>query len=35
MSVVFTAGNYMAGGIWWKFRDEIVARRIISAVKDR
>jgi CubicO group peptidase (beta-lactamase class C family) len=35
LSVVFTAGNYMNGQIWWKWRDEIVARRIIPAIRDR
>jgi len=35
LSVVFTAGNYMNGGVWWKFRNEIVGRRIIAAIRDR
>jgi len=30
--VVFTAGNYLQGGIWGRFRDEIVPREIIPAI---
>jgi CubicO group peptidase (beta-lactamase class C family) len=29
LTVVFTAGNYMQGGIWGRFRDDIVAREVI------
>jgi CubicO group peptidase (beta-lactamase class C family) len=32
MSIVFTAGNYQAGGIWSRFRNELVPQRIIPAV---
>ncbi|MGH7516748.1 MAG: serine hydrolase domain-containing protein [Gemmatimonadales bacterium] len=31
--VVFTAGNYMQGGIWGRFRDQIVPREIIPAIR--
>jgi CubicO group peptidase (beta-lactamase class C family) len=31
--VVFTAGNYGQGGIWGKFRDQIVPNDIIAAIK--
>jgi CubicO group peptidase (beta-lactamase class C family) len=30
--VVFTAGNYMQGGIWGRFRDQIVPQEIIPAL---
>jgi CubicO group peptidase (beta-lactamase class C family) len=33
LAVVFTAGNYMQGGVWSKFRDEIVPREIIPAIR--
>jgi CubicO group peptidase (beta-lactamase class C family) len=33
MTVVFTAGNYGQGGIWGKFRDEIVPLEIIPAIR--
>ncbi len=33
LAVVFTAGNYGQGGIWNRFRSEIVPREIISAIK--
>ncbi|HET7250165.1 MAG TPA: serine hydrolase domain-containing protein [Gemmatimonadales bacterium] len=32
--VVFTAGNYSQGGIWLRFRSEIVPREIIPAIVD-
>jgi CubicO group peptidase (beta-lactamase class C family) len=35
MSIVFTAGNYQAYGIWARFRTELVPERIIAAVRDR
>jgi len=31
--VVFTAGNYMQGGIWGRFRDQIVPQEIIPAIR--
>lgn len=34
MSVVFTAGNYQAGGIWTRFRNELVPQRIIPALRE-
>jgi CubicO group peptidase (beta-lactamase class C family) len=33
LAVVFTAGNYGQGGIWGKFRDQIVPKDIIAAIK--
>ncbi|HEX9162708.1 MAG TPA: serine hydrolase, partial [Thermoanaerobaculia bacterium] len=33
--VVFTAGNYGQGGIWTKFRSEIVPREILPAIRKR
>jgi CubicO group peptidase (beta-lactamase class C family) len=33
LAVVFTAGNYMQGGIWGHFRDQIVAAEIIPAIQ--
>jgi CubicO group peptidase (beta-lactamase class C family) len=33
LAVVFTAGNYMQGGIWGRFRDQIVAAEIIPAIQ--
>jgi CubicO group peptidase (beta-lactamase class C family) len=33
LAVVFTAGNYGQGGIWGRFRDEIVPREIIPAIR--
>jgi CubicO group peptidase (beta-lactamase class C family) len=33
VTVVFTAGNYMQGGIWSRFRSEIVPNDIIGAIK--
>ena len=33
MVVVFTAGNYRQGGIWGRFRDQIVGREIIPAIR--
>jgi len=33
LAVVFTAGNYGQGGIWSKFRDQIVPNDIIAAIK--
>jgi CubicO group peptidase (beta-lactamase class C family) len=35
MSIVFTAGNYQAAGIWTRFRDQLVPERIIAAIRDR
>lgn len=35
LAVVFTAGNYGQGGIWGRFRDEIVPREIIPAIRTR
>lgn len=32
--VVFTAGNYGHGGVWTRFRDEIVPRGIIASITD-
>ena len=31
--VVFTAGNYGQGGIWGRFRDQIVPKEIIPAIR--
>ena len=31
--VVFTAGNYMQGGIWGRFRDQIVPQEVIPAIR--
>ena len=33
LAVVFTAGNYMAGGIWQRFRDVLLANVIIPALQ--
>ena len=33
LTVVFTAGNYMQGGIWGRWRDEIVGKEIIPAIR--
>jgi CubicO group peptidase (beta-lactamase class C family) len=33
LTVVFTAGNYGQGGIWIRFRDQIVPREIIPAIR--
>jgi CubicO group peptidase (beta-lactamase class C family) len=33
MVVVFTAGNYRQGGIWGRFRDQIVPQEIIPAIR--
>ncbi|HXH38236.1 MAG TPA: serine hydrolase [Thermoanaerobaculia bacterium] len=33
LAVVFTAGNYGQGGIWGRFRDQIVPREIIPAIR--
>ncbi len=33
MVVVFTAGNYMQGFIWGRFRDQIVAQDVIPAIR--
>src|SRR4051812_6403274 len=33
LAVVFTAGNYGQGGIWSKFRDQIVPNDIIAAIR--
>lgn len=35
LAVVFTAGNYMQGGIWGRWRDEIVGKQIIGAITSR
>jgi hypothetical protein len=32
LSVVITAGNYLQGGIWGRWRDEIVANEILKAM---
>ena len=32
MVVVFTAGNYQGGGVWSRFRDDLVPNGIISAI---
>jgi CubicO group peptidase (beta-lactamase class C family) len=32
LAVVFTAGNYMSGGVWTKFRNELVPQGIIAAI---
>jgi CubicO group peptidase (beta-lactamase class C family) len=33
LAVVFTAGNYRQGGIWGRWRDEIVGKEIIPAIR--
>ncbi len=33
LTVVFTAGNYGQGGIWGRFRDQIVPKEIIPAIR--
>lgn len=33
LAVVFTAGNYRQGGIWGRFRDQIVPLEIIPAIR--
>ena len=33
LAVVFTAGNYGQGGIWGRWRDQIVAQQIIPAIR--
>ena len=33
LAVVFTAGNFQQGGIWSRFRSEIVPREIIPAIR--
>jgi CubicO group peptidase (beta-lactamase class C family) len=33
MTVVFTAGNYMQGGIWSRFRSELAPNDIIGAIR--
>jgi hypothetical protein len=33
VAVVITAGNYGQGGIWNRWRDEIVARQILAAIR--
>ena len=33
LTVVFTAGNYLQGGIWGRWRDTIVAEQIIPAIR--
>ena len=33
--VVFTAGNYGFGGVWGRFRNELVVQVIIPAIRDR
>ena len=35
LAVTFTAGNYLAYGVWGHFRDDLVANVIIPAIKDR
>src|SRR5262249_23239503 len=32
LAIVFTAGNYSQGGIWNRFRDEIVPKEILPAI---
>jgi Beta-lactamase class C and other penicillin binding proteins len=32
LAIVFTAGNYQNGGVWGRFRDEIVGKAIIPAI---
>lgn len=34
LTVAFTGGNYMQGGIWSRWRDDIVGGKIIPALKD-
>jgi len=34
LAVVFTAGNYGQGGIWSRFRDQIVPNDIIAAIRN-
>jgi CubicO group peptidase (beta-lactamase class C family) len=33
LTIVFTAGNYMQGGIWGRWRDQIVGQEIIPAIR--
>jgi hypothetical protein len=33
LAVVFIAGNYGQGGIWSKFKDQIVPNDIIAAIQ--
>ena len=33
--VVFTAGNYGSYGVWRKFRDELVPKYVIGAIRER
>ena len=33
LAVVFTAGNFQQGGIWSRFRSEIVPKEIIPAIR--
>jgi hypothetical protein len=33
MLAVFTAGNYMQGSIWGRFRDQIVPLEVIPAIR--
>jgi hypothetical protein len=33
LAIVFTAGNYRQGGIWGRWRDEIVGKEIIPAIR--
>jgi len=33
LAVVFTAGNYRDGGVWWRWRQDIVGNVIIPAAK--
>ena len=33
LTVVFTAGNYGQGGIWSRFRSEIVPQEIVPAIR--
>jgi len=33
LAVVFTGGNYRDGGVWWKWRQQIVGNVIVPATK--
>jgi hypothetical protein len=33
LTVVFTGGNYIQGGIWGRWRQEIVGDQIIPAIR--
>jgi len=35
LAVVFTGGNYGQGGIWNKWRDQMIPEQIIPAIRGR